>query len=77
MADVNDLAVHDVNTSEQSFFTPSGGVAKKVRLSFFVGSHGPFTREFEPQEATADKMKAAIDSQVQTLRILAAAQYGQ
>jgi hypothetical protein len=70
MADASSFNVHDINVSEQAFFGLGGSVSKRTRVTFWVGTHGPFVRDYEPGQATTDKIQSDINSQVQQLRII-------
>jgi hypothetical protein len=71
-----DLIVHDIKVADAPFFGATGNVSKRTRVTFFVGNHGPFTLEYDPQQATTEKIQSDINSQVQQLRIVTGANYG-
>ena len=70
MPDVNELKVHDVQISEVPSFGLRGQTAFKKVLTFFVGSHGPFVREYPPGQGDTAQMRADIEHQVVELRRL-------
>lgn len=67
------LAVHDVKVEDVPRFNGTGQTVVVTRVTFYVGAHGPFVREFAPGQATASSIQAAFDAQVSMLRAL---QYG-
>ena len=67
MAEI-DLTVHDIAVSEQTTFAPGGGAAVQKRVSYFVGTHGPFTLVYNKADGTAARIKADIQAQVDDLR---------
>lgn len=66
--DANALSVHDVVVQQQPRFGPGGSVQTVTLVSFFVGAHGPFRLEYQPTQATAEKINGDIDHQVVELR---------
>jgi len=65
-----DLTVHSLHVRETPHAQAGAMTTKKV-LTFHVGNHGPFTRDFVPaSEGTAQNMKTAITTQVDELRAL-------
>lgn len=73
MADASALDVHDMQVSEATTFGQGGNITRKTRVTFFVGTHGPFIREYDPGQATSAKIQSDINAQVQLLRILTGA----
>ena len=71
MANPYDLTVHDVMIQDSPRFTAAGAVEMTRRLTFFVGTHGPFIKTYEPGQATTELIKSDIDAQVKQLRDLA------
>lgn len=70
------LTVHDIQVQTTNMFTQSGQVKKISRLTFYVGTHGPFSIDYDPDQATSERMQADINHQVVELRRLTTAQYG-
>ncbi len=70
MLDAAALGVHDVSLSDVPSFGTGGQIKTMKRLTFYVGSHGPFFRTYTQEEATTEKMQSDINSQVQQIRIL-------
>ena len=44
----------------------------RKRVTFYVGSNGPFTLDYSPGEYTADKVRADMEKEVETLRAIGA-----
>ena len=68
--------VNGLQVFERSVKDPATGALVSAKtLTFKVGGHGPFTRDFIPPETgTADTMKTAITQQVEEIRALDAHQ---
>lgn len=66
MADLT-LNVHDIRVAESSIFNPNGTTSKVTTVTFFVGDHGPFTLTYNATEATAARIKADVQAQVDKL----------
>lgn len=45
-------------------------IVKGVRVTFNVGEHGPFTKEFEQEKVTGLQMKAALEAYARDLEQL-------
>jgi len=73
MADPNELNLHDLQMSDTTAFTVGGAAVRRTRVTFFIGSHGPFVREYEAEMATTQKIQDDIDSVIKQLRILTGA----
>jgi len=69
------LNVHDITQNEQPYFAPNGSVTKQTRVTFFVGSHGPFVLTYDAGQATADKIQSDINAKVRDLRLITTADY--
>jgi hypothetical protein len=75
MDNPNDLTVHDLVVADTTTFGAGGRVSQGKRVTFWIGSHGPFVRNYDAASATTDRIKSDIDAQVSQLRELAT--YGQ
>jgi hypothetical protein len=75
MASDNDLIVHDLSTSEQPFFGPGGVIKKQTRVTFYVGSHGPFTLTYDEGQGSAERIQNDINARVRDLRVITSADY--
>jgi len=65
-----DLKVHSIQVFERAGQVDGKTVPVKT-LTFHVGTHGPFTRDFHPPETgTASAMKMHITQQVNELQEL-------
>lgn len=65
-----DLTVHDIKLEDTTNFGRAGQVVQQKRLTFYVGEHGPFVKVYAPAEATTERLKSDIDTQVSQLREL-------
>lgn len=65
-----DLEIRNVLIRESAVPNVSGGIQRRTVLTFYVGPHGPFTREFESAAATPAALRAAMVSQQAALREL-------
>jgi len=64
-----DFNVHDINVAEQQVISNKGDVVQTKRVTFMVGTHGPFTRVYNPASAgTAAAIRADITAQVDELK---------
>lgn len=71
MANQFELNVHDINVQDTTTFGRQGQVQMGKRVTFYVGSHGPFTLTYTDQiEANTARIKSDIDAQVMQLREL-------
>ena len=68
MPDPQGLDVHDIQQTEQTVFLADGSTVRMTLVRFSIGKHGPFTLSFEPGAATADAVRAAIQSKQADLR---------
>lgn len=68
MADVNDLKVHDVAISDEADFTPRNFGRPLTKVTFWVGTHGPFRLTYPKDQATSTRINSDIDHQVVELR---------
>jgi uncharacterized protein (DUF1786 family) len=71
--DQSALTVHDVNLKDVSRFGLQGVVNHYKQLTFYVGEHGPFTKEWLTQDFSAVAAKKAMDDQVAELRLITGA----
>ena len=67
-----ELAVHDVNIKDVSRLQLNGQIAFYKQLTFYVGTHGPFTKEWPTANFDANAAKKAMKDQVQELRLITA-----
>ncbi|MGH9770414.1 MAG: hypothetical protein ACRD4Q_01730 [Candidatus Acidiferrales bacterium] len=65
-----DLTINNVQVREQPVFSPTGAIGRQTVVSFFVGSHGPFTLTYSPAQFSEEKVRADMDHQVVVLRRL-------
>jgi hypothetical protein len=71
---MDDLSVHDILVQDQ--IRLEGGKAGKVTLlQFYVGTHGPFMRDFAPPNNSTADIQAYIQQKVADLRALLSRQY--
>jgi hypothetical protein len=63
-----DLKVHDIAIADTTVFLPGGAPQVQRRITFFVGTHGPFTLSYDKAQATADAVKRDIQAEVDTIR---------
>lgn len=73
MANGDPLAVHDVTVADYSTFNRTGGVERGTQVTFYVGTHGPFTRQYPAGSGTSDQINSDIQHQVTELRRIAGA----
>jgi len=66
----NDLKPHDITVTEQPIVSQNGQVQMQRRLTFWIGSHGPFTKIYGPGEGTATQYKADIQKEIDDLTSL-------
>lgn len=71
----DDLNVHDITTTEQPYFGPGGITKKQTRVTFFVGSHGPFTLIYNEGQGTSEQIQSDINAKVRDLRVITTADY--
>lgn len=71
----HDLKVHDISQNEQPYFGPGGVVKKQTRVTFYVGSHGPFTLTYDEGQGTADRIQSDINARVRDLRVITTTEY--
>ena len=70
----DDLTVHDLVVSQQTRL--AGGKAYPVtHVSYYVGTHGPFTQDFQAPGNTPALIQAAIQQQVNDLRAITQREY--
>lgn len=63
-----DLNVHDILVSDTTIFTPAGAALAQRRVTFSVGTHGPFSLTYDKAAATPAVIKKDIQQQVDDLR---------
>jgi hypothetical protein len=67
-----ELAVHDVNIKDISRLQLNGQIAFFKQLTFYVGTHGPFMKEWPTANFDANLAKKVMQDQVQELRLITA-----
>lgn len=70
MADVPNLEIHDVNLRSQPTFGLGGSIGQQYVLTYYVGTHGPFTLRYSPQQYTPEKARSDMEHQAVELRRL-------
>lgn len=61
---MSQLKANNITTSEFTGFTKTGQTFKALRVTFFVGPHGPFTKDFPSQSDQTQAIQQYIDSVV-------------
>jgi hypothetical protein len=64
------LNVHDITVKDATTFSPNGSSAEQRIVSYFVGTHGPFTLTYAKADATPDRIKQDIRTHVADLQSL-------
>lgn len=67
-----DFTVHDVLISNQTQFDRAGAPSQVSVVTYYVGSHGPFTLTYRIGEGKPEKVRADMAEQVKQLRELLA-----
>jgi hypothetical protein len=75
MDNPDDLRVHDITSNEQPYFGPGGITKKQTRVTFYVGSHGPFTLTYDESQGTAQRIQDDINAKVRDLRTITSTDY--
>ena len=70
----DDLKVHDITMQDQVRLA-SGKATPVTHVTFYVGSHGPFMKDFEQGSATSDAIQAYIQAKVHELRGITQREY--
>lgn len=68
--DANGLAVTGLQVRQQAIFVQGGKVEQRVLLTFYVGNHGPFEKQFTIPEYSVEAARQYIASTVAGLRDL-------
>ena len=64
------LSIADVKV-EETYRTPRGGLPEKVvRVTYFVGKHGPFGDDYLPGDFSAEKAQRAMEARRQAVELL-------
>ena len=66
----NNLTTTVVRIVEDALLSAIGGVTRRYRITYMLGSHGPYSITMDVAEFTADKAKAAIEAAAAPLRAL-------
>jgi len=63
----DDLKPHDISVTERQ--VPVGGGRFEARrvLTFYVGTHGPFSKEYPLEQASARQFKLDIQKEIDDL----------
>lgn len=65
-----DLTINNVSVREQPVFSPSGAIGRNTVVTYFVGTHGPFTLTYQPNQFSPEKARSDMETQVVNLRRL-------
>jgi hypothetical protein len=72
-----ELQVGKILVTTRTQASPSGGGLQKVFVvTYHIGDHGPFEDVYAPADYTADKVRGAIQKQLDTLRQISQIQIG-
>jgi len=61
---------HDINVTEVQTIGTGGTITTAKRLTFWVGTHGPFTKTYAPGAYTAAQAKLDIQKEIDDLQSL-------
>jgi hypothetical protein len=64
---IPDLTIHDINVADHTFFTNTGAVATQRKVTYSIGTHGPFTLTYDKADATPERIKQDIRQHVKEL----------
>ena len=64
------LNVHDVITQDTYKFGPGGSPVKLTRVTYYIGKHGPFTKDYPEGQDTVNQMQTDIQAKLLALRQL-------
>lgn len=64
------LQINNVQVREQPVFSQSGAIGRNVVVTYFVGTHGPFTLTYPPNSFSTDKARSDMEHQAVELRRL-------
>lgn len=62
--------VHDISVSHQVTPDGKGGFTTTKHVSYYVGTHGPFFKDYDAATSTAAQIKSDIGAQVAELQDL-------
>lgn len=65
-----DLTINNVQVREQPVFSASGAIGRQTTVTYFVGTHGPFTLTYNPSAFSVDKARSDMEHQAVELRRL-------
>jgi hypothetical protein len=68
MPDPDGLDVHDVTVRDDVDFRPGSFGAPLTKVTFSVGTHGPFQLTYPKDQATDVRINSDIETQVRMLR---------
>jgi hypothetical protein len=71
---MEELKVHDIVVQDQVRLA-AGKAARTTHVTFYVGTHGPFMRDFMPPDNTTANIQAFIQQTVADLRAITERQY--
>lgn len=65
-----DYAIHDVQVRDTLSFGLSGTAQTKTIVTYYVGSHGPFTLTYNKDQATSAQIRNDMETQARDLRAI-------
>jgi hypothetical protein len=68
----NELQVKNLTISQQPQFAQGGKVVDTKIVTFYIGDHGPFRKQYPAAEYTVERVRQDIASEVQGVRALLA-----
>jgi hypothetical protein len=68
IVNANELQIRDVTISQQPMFKANGKVQDTKIVTYYIGSHGPFRKEYPAAEYDVQKVKADMASEVAGVR---------
>lgn len=70
MAESTPLVVHDLITQDSYTFGPGGGPVKRTRVTYYIGAHGPFTKDYPEGQDSVNQIQTDIQAKLIALRQL-------
>jgi hypothetical protein len=67
-----DPRVHDMTVAQTAKFSLTGQVSPIIRVTYYIGTHGPFTDDYQQSGYTAEMAKAGIQRHIDALESLGA-----
>lgn len=65
-----ELKAQIVRVVENPLLLPTGGIERRIRVDYTVGSHGPFSLTLTAAEFSAARVKQDMDKMVAEIRTL-------